>query len=141
MGILGAFLDRRLTHDLAERKVLVWYDPVRAWQPWVEAKLGLSSPLAQKLTLQEVELGEQETQVLAFGGSQYEVLQACEDLLAGHELPRVLLYLPGEPHLETLSPLREARVPRGRERALSEGPCSDLAAGVSIGRARRQQDR
>ena len=42
-----------------------------------------------------------------FNGSHCEVLRVCEPLTAGDDLSEVLVYVPGERPLETLSPLRE----------------------------------
>jgi len=47
------------------------------------------------------------TCVVAFAGSYYEILRTCEEALGEAERSRLLVYLPGEPHFERLSPLRE----------------------------------
>ena len=106
MGIVASFMDRRVGAELNERGVLVWYDPARAWQPWVQAAHG-ESLLGEEATVAQVTIGGRDAHLVISTGSHYEVLQACEPLLSGSEPSRLLVYVPGEPYLETLSPLRE----------------------------------
>ena len=106
MGIVASFMDRRIGAELNERGVLVWYDPARAWQPWIQTAHGGSSP-GKETTAAQVTIGGRDAHLVVSVGSHYEVLQACEPLVSGPDPPRLLVYVPGEPYLEMLSPLRE----------------------------------
>jgi hypothetical protein len=99
-------MDRRVGAELNERGVLVWYDPARAWQPWIQTAHCESSP-GEEATAAQVTIGGRDAHLVVSTGSHYEVLQACEPLVSGSEPPRLLVYVPGEPYLEMLSPLRE----------------------------------
>ena len=106
MGIVASFIDRHVGAELNERGVLVWYDPARAWQPWIQAAHGENLP-GEEATAAQVTIGGRDAHLVVSTGSHYEVLQACEPLVSGSEPPRLLVYVPGEPYLEMLSPLRE----------------------------------
>ena len=106
MGIVASFIDRRVGAELNERGVVVWYDPARAWQPWIHTAHGESTP-GEEATAAQVNIGGHGAHIVVSTGSHYEVLQACEPLVSGSEPPRLLVYVPGEPYLEMLSPLRE----------------------------------
>jgi hypothetical protein len=99
-------MDRRVGTELNERGVLVWYDPARVWLPWIQTAHGENSsgkePAATRVTI-----GGRDAHLVVSTGSHYEVLQACEALVGSSEPPRLLVYVPGEPYLEMLSPLRE----------------------------------
>jgi hypothetical protein len=104
MGALSDHLHRRVGADLDERYVLVWYDLAKAWEPWVRS---LAGEVVTGLGPHDVTVDGRETRLVAYQGSYYEVLQACEPLTAGVELPRLLVYVPGEVYQEALTPLRE----------------------------------
>src|SRR5687767_6461381 len=106
MGVIGSYLDRRIAAELKDRAVLVWYDPAGSWQPWIQGLVGTTS-LPDHAAAFRVTLGGKETRVAISAGSHYELLQICEPLAGGSEPPRLLVYVPGEPYLESLSPLRE----------------------------------
>ena len=106
MGIVSSFMDRRIGAELNERGVLVWYDAARAWEPWIRTVLGENSP-GDEAAATQVTIGGRNAQLVISNGSHYEVLQACELFVSGSEPPRLLVYIPGEPYLEMLSPLRE----------------------------------
>jgi hypothetical protein len=105
MGIVGRYLEQRLAEELKRRRVLVWYDPDRQWVPFVAALLG--RPLTLATQALDVRLSNRATKFVMFNGSHYEVLRACEPLTAGDDPIELLVYVPGERPLETLSPLRE----------------------------------
>ena len=63
----------------------------------------------------DVRVAQRETKLVVFAGSYYEVLAACEPLTGGAEVPRLLLYLAGEPHIAELSPLRELECIGGKQ--------------------------
>jgi hypothetical protein len=106
LGIVATFMDRRIGTELNERGVVVWYDPTRAWQPWIEAARGKRPP-DEAATAAKVTIGGRHAHLVVSAGSHYEVLQSCEPLVSGSEPPRLLVYVPGEPYIEILSPLRE----------------------------------
>ena len=106
MGIVASFIDRRVGTELDERGTLVWYDTNRVWQPWIQSIHGKISP-GEEAAAAPVTIGGRDARLVVCTGSHYEVLQACEPLVSGSEPRRLLVYVPGEPYLETLSPLRE----------------------------------
>ena len=55
----------------------------------------------------DVRVAGREAKLVVFAGSYYEVLATCEPLTSSPEVPRLLIYLAGEPHIAELSPLRE----------------------------------
>ena len=140
MGIVSSFMDRRIGAELNERGVLVWYDAARAWEPWIRTVLGENSP-GDEAAATQVTIGGRNAQLVISNGSHYEVLQACELFVSGSEPPRLLVYIPGEPYLEMLSPLRELECLGGGEGALSAGAPPGRAAGVPVSGTLREQDR
>lgn len=106
MGIVASFMDRRIAAELDRRGVLVWYDRARAWQPWVLATHGENSP-GHVAVAAQVTIAGRDAQLVVSTGSHYETLEACEPLVSGSESSPLLVYIPGEPYLEMLSPLRE----------------------------------
>jgi hypothetical protein len=105
MGALSKALQQRLSKELDRRHVAVWYDPPRAWQAWVQRLL--SGALPAKAEATKVAVNGHQAKLVVFAGSYYEVVDACE-VIAGVERPEpMLVYVPGEKHLEKLSPLRE----------------------------------
>jgi hypothetical protein len=105
LGIVATFMDRRIGSELNERGVVVWYDPARTWQPWIETAHGKRPP--GDAATAAVTIGGRSAHLVVSAGSHYEVLQSCEPLVSGSESPRLLVYVPGEPYIEMLSPLRE----------------------------------
>ena len=77
MGIVASFIDRRVGAELNERGVVVWYDPARAWQPWIHTAHGESTP-GEEATAAQVNIGGHGAHIVVSTGSHYEVLQACE---------------------------------------------------------------
>lgn len=116
MGILASFMDRRVGAELNERGVLVWYDPAGDWHPWIEAVRGEKSPAQEGAAIQ-VTIGGRDGHLVVSTGSHYEVLRVCEPLVSSAEMPRLLVYVPNEPYLETLSPLRELECLGGQKDA------------------------
>jgi len=106
MGELSRYLEHRLARDLDTRRVVVWYDPERWWEPWVQRKLGPGA-LARAAQAREIDIDGRLTSVVPFTGSYYELALACEPLVGEDPRLPVLVYLPGEHPEETLSPLRE----------------------------------
>lgn len=106
MGVLADYMERRLAEELDGRGVVVWYDEPKDWCHLLQRLLN-GSPLPAKASAGDVQLAGRETRLVVFAGSYYEVLAACEPLVNGSEVPRLLIYVPGEPHLAELSPLRE----------------------------------
>ena len=105
MGIVGRYLEQRLADELNRRRVLVWYDAEQQWGAFVAALLG--GPLPRATQAVDVRISSQATKLVMFNGSYYEVLRVCDPLTSGDDPPEVLVYIPGERPLETLSPLRE----------------------------------
>jgi hypothetical protein len=105
LGVLAKAIEQRLAAELERRKVLVWYDPQRMWQPWVERALGGGLPAKAEVT--SVALDGRQAKIVVFAGSYYEIAHACEPLVGGEQPELVVAYLPGERHLDKLSPLRE----------------------------------
>jgi hypothetical protein len=105
MGLIASFMDRRLGAELNERKVLVWYDPGPTWGPWI-ARLDGPELAGSNGVVRTVQIGGREAHLVVSTGSHYEVVQACEKVIRDAEA-RLLVYVPGEPYLEMLSPLRE----------------------------------
>jgi len=120
MGIVASFIDSRIGTELNDRRVLVWYDPARAWQPWIQTAQGESS-LGEEATAAQATIGGRDAHLVVSTGSYYEVLQACEPLVSGSEPPRLLIYVPGEPYLEMLSPLRELECLGGEKEPYQRG--------------------
>ena len=106
MGVIASYIERRLAEELDRRKVVVWYDPPRQWLPWV-SQLYSGGGMPAEATVIDVTVGGRLAKVVTFAGSYYEVARVCEPLAGGEAPERLLVYLPGEPHLEALSPLRE----------------------------------
>lgn len=105
MGVLSQALEQKLAKELDRRRVVVWYDQPRAWQSWIERLLG--SALPAKVYATTVTVNGEQAKLVVFAGSYYEVAHACEPLAGGERPEPLVVYLPGERHLEKLSPLRE----------------------------------
>ena len=104
MGVLADHIHRRVGEDLDDRHVVVWYDPARAWESWIRSLVGGAAP---SLGPQVVLIDGRDAKLVTYQGSYYELLRACEPLTSGTDLPRLLVYVPGEEHQEALTPLRE----------------------------------
>lgn len=145
MGIVASFMDRRLGAELNEHGVLVWYDPRCAWQPWIESLLG-PGPLYDEATTIDVEIGGRPAHLVHCAGSYYELLNACEAVVIGSGTSRLLVYVPGEPYLESLTPLRELEC-LGGERQPHQWDLTQAArqafqsAGLSEGKIDELMDR
>src|SRR5437879_4803397 len=98
MGVLAKAIEQRLAAELERRKVLVWYDPQRAWQPWVEQML--RSEVPSRAAVASVALDGRQAKMVVFAGSYYEVAHVCEPLVGGEQPEMVVAYLPGERHLD-----------------------------------------
>lgn len=106
MGVLADYMERRLADELDHRGVVVWYDEPEDWRGFVERQLG-DGLVFSEAAVCDVQVAGREAKLVVFAGSYYEVLAACEPLTSGAEVPRLLIYLAGEPHIAELSPLRE----------------------------------
>lgn len=105
MSFLARHLEHRLGKELDQRRVVVWYDERREWQPWVERLLGGTLP--EKAIAMAATVDGQKANVVVFAGSYYEVASICEPLTGGERPEPLVVYLPGEKPLEKLTPLRE----------------------------------
>lgn len=106
MGAVADHIERRVAEELDRCGTVVWYDEPKDWLPWVMRVAGQST-LPGEVQVLDVRIGGLDAKLVAFAGSYYELLAICEPLTSGLEVPRLLIYLPGEPHLADLSPLRE----------------------------------
>lgn len=106
MGVLADYMERRLGEELGRCGTVVWYDEPKDWRTFVVLRLG-SGKTPSEAAVGDVQVAGCETKLVVFAGSYYEVLAACEPLVGGAEVPRLLIYLAGEPHIAELSPLRE----------------------------------
>ncbi len=113
MGALRSAIEDRLARELAARRVVVWYDAAREWETWVDQALARAS--AGEAAPPVVRIGGQEAHVVPMHGSYYEVVRACEPVAGGVEVAPTLVYVPGEPRLEALTPLRELECLGGRD--------------------------
>ncbi len=120
MGILSDYLTRRLAREIEQRRVLVWYDPVCQWTPWVEGIL--KTPLPETCFAADVNFSGTAARFMTFAGSYYEVFRECESSAGEAELPPLVVYIPGEPYLESYSPIRELECLGGEK----EPFCPDL---------------
>ena len=106
MGVLADYVERRLADELDRRGIVVWYDEPEDWRPFVERQLGCGQ-MPSEVAVCDVQVARREAKLIVFAGSYYEVLATCEPLTGGAEVPKLLIYLAGEPHIAELSPLRE----------------------------------
>lgn len=106
MGVLADYIERRLADELDDRGTVVWYDEPEDWRAYVERQLG-GGQLPTEAAVCDVRVARREAKLVVFAGSYYEVLAACEPLTDGIEVPRLLIYVAGEPHIAELSALRE----------------------------------
>ena len=106
MGAVASYMERRLAEELQRRGIVVWYDPARQWATWVSGLIGAGG-LPERAEARAVKLGGNDASLVVFAGSYYEVAAAGDALLDENGAARLLIYLPGEPHQEAQSPIRE----------------------------------
>ena len=139
MGVLADYIERRLAEELDRRGTVVWYDEPEDWSGFVERLLGGSQP--PDAANCDVRVAGREAKLVVFAGSYCEMLSACEPLTSGAEVPRLLIYLAGEPHIGELSPLRELECIGGEQEPFQR-PLKQMARAAFHERwARGQQDR
>src|SRR5256885_1606852 len=98
------YLDAQLTQKLKQRRVVVWYDPHRQFEPYVEelpALQGLSAPASR------VRVGDTEAHLACFEGSYFGLRLQVEPLVSGSQPMPLLLYVGGEARDPTNSALME----------------------------------
>lgn len=106
MRDVGTYMARRISSEVENRGVLVWWDPDRSWEPWIERVIG-QGHAPDEMSVDEVDLGGSPLRIVRFGGSYVEVTDRCDELLGESPQPCLLVYIAGEWHAEELSPLRE----------------------------------
>ena len=114
MGVLADYIERRLADELDRRDIVVWYDEPEDWRVFVEQQLG-GGQVSCEASVCDVRVAGREAKLVVFAGSYYEVLAACEPLTSAADIPRLLIYLSGEPHIAELSPLRELECMGGEQ--------------------------
>ena len=67
MGIVASFMNRRVGAELNERGVLVWYDPTRSWQSWIQTCHD-ESPLGEEATAAQVTIGGRDAHLVVNTG-------------------------------------------------------------------------
>ena len=125
MGVLADYMERRLADELDSRGIVVWYDEPEDWRAFVERHLG-GEQVPSNASMCSVRVTGRDAKLVVFAGSYYEVLAACEPLTSGAEVPRLLIYLAGEPHIAELSPLRELECIGGEQEPLQR-PLKQMA--------------
>jgi len=106
MSAFHAYLKRQLAENL-KRRVLIWYDPRREFQPFVTELLGrdLSQLLPGELT--SFALDGATVNFISYAGSYFEIRFAVEHLVNGVQPEMLLVYMHGETRQKTLSVLME----------------------------------
>jgi PglZ domain len=99
--ILHDYVAQQLERHIADRRVVVWFDPRKEFGGFV-AELGGAGASG----LVPVQVGGQNVSLASFDGSMYALRSLVERLVAGDEPGHVLLYLPGVERSDA-SPLME----------------------------------
>jgi hypothetical protein len=81
-----------LSEKLKSRKVVVWYDARREFQPFLRELRSGARASNQPLS---VAVAGCEAQLVEFAGSMFELRAAVEPLVSGDVVGNVVLYLPG----------------------------------------------
>ncbi|MGA2258962.1 MAG: PglZ domain-containing protein, partial [Thermoguttaceae bacterium] len=98
-------LSKQLAQHLAERAVVVWYDPRREFTGYVTELAGGARP--KPCRLDAVTVGDVETQLCCAENSLYGVKLGVEGHVAVDRPKALVLYLPGYTRAQQTSPLAE----------------------------------
>jgi hypothetical protein len=107
MNALNEYLAEKLEEHLAERRIVVWYDPKREFEAFVSGlgeavSIGTGQP-----GLADVSLGNLSIRLVVGSGSLYGVKLAIEPDFAKERPDPLLIYLPGVERDSKHSPLME----------------------------------
>ncbi len=105
---LHEYLAAQVAVRLAQRRVVVWYDPRAEFAPFINELRG--QPADAPLTDERVERvtpGQQSAALACYDGSFFAVRVIVEPLVAIDQPDPLLIYLPGVTRDETRSPLLE----------------------------------
>ena len=100
------YLKRQLAENM-KRRVLVWYDPRREFQPFVAELLGRDLSQLQPGELTSFALDGSSINFISYAGSSFEIRFAVEHLVNGNQPEMLLIYMSGEAREKTLSVLME----------------------------------
>ncbi len=103
MNPFRTYLHEQLEEKLKERRVVVWHDPNREFEPFVEALIGNVDGQG----LRRVMLGAVKTGLSIFQGSCFAVRMQLEALLSENRPKPLLIHLPGEKRFARDSVLME----------------------------------
>ncbi len=92
MNPFPAYLHELLEDKLKERRIVVWYDPNREFEPFVA---GLGGEVDER-GLRQVTLGSVKAGLGIFQGSYFALRMQLDPLLDSHRPPPHVLYLPGQ---------------------------------------------
>ncbi len=104
MNPFQAYLDRQLAEKLRKRRVVVWYDANRQFEPYIDGMRVVSDDLG---SLPVVFVEGVDTHLVRYQGSYMGVRMAVESLVAVDMPPPVLIYIPGPARNRTNSLLME----------------------------------
>lgn len=104
MNAFQAYLDKQLAEKLRKRRLVVWYDANRDFEPYIDGMHVVCDDLG---CLPVVSVEGVDTHLARYQGSYFGVRMAVESLVAVDMPPPVLIYVPGAARSRTNSLLME----------------------------------
>ena len=104
MHPLHDYVAKQLADKLKDRRVIVWYDERREFQPFVDEVRGGPRSASEPVP---VAVGGTKASVAEYAGSLFELRAVVEPHVSGDKPDAVVIYLPGLAHDSTASVLME----------------------------------
>ncbi|WP_437572088.1 PglZ domain-containing protein [Sorangium sp. So ce542] len=104
MHPLHDYVAKQLADKLKDRRVVVWYDERREFQPFVDEVRGGPRPASAPV---QVAVAGTKASLAEYAGSLFELRAAVEPLVRGDKPETVVLYIPGLAHDAKASVLME----------------------------------
>lgn len=104
MHPLHDYVAKQLGDKLKDRRIVVWYDERREFQPFVDEVRGGPRSVSEPV---QVAVGGTKASLAEYAGSLFELRAVVEPLVSGDKPDALFVYIPGLPHDAKASVLME----------------------------------
>lgn len=95
MHALHVYVSKQLADKIKERRVVVWYDERREFQPFVDELRGGPRTVSEPV---KVAVGVVSAHLAEYAGSMFELRAVVEPHVSGDKPDAVVIYIPGNSH-------------------------------------------
>lgn len=92
MHALHDYVAKQLADKIKQRRVVVWYDESREFQPFIDELRGSARTHREAIA---ITVGGYKAQLAEYAGSMFELRAVVESYVSGDEPDAVVIYLPG----------------------------------------------